>query len=383
MRFAPECRSFAVAQLLDAQFCSLVQLQVLFYVPQHSPHFGQALSWANFVPRTANDECQKELEYVQIVHYFEVMSTSKFDELLHYLKLESVYYSRSIFGGVDWAVDVPANDDTSMFHILVSGACLVKLDETELFLKPGDVVFFPKAKGHFVMGSENIEAIDLYSLPVQKVSDLYETLELNSENQQKTVLLCGVVKIHHPSGEMLLNDMPPLIHVQREKHLFNSVMEGIVNLIFQEAEESFLGGETVITRLVDILMIQTIRQWVMKGDEYHGQWLKALKDPKIGKSLSLIHQHPEIAWTIESLGKEVGMSRTAFATQFTSLVGDTPMNYLASWRMNLAELRIKNGEKVTLDFIDSLGYQSESSFRRAFKKIKGYTTSNIPKELPI
>ncbi|BDX05790.1 AraC family transcriptional regulator [Planctobacterium marinum] len=320
---------------------------------------------------------------MQIVHYFLVMSTAKYNELLHYLKLESVYYSRSLFGGVNWAVNVPAYPDTSMFHILVSGSCLVKLDQIELLLKPGDVVFFPAAKGHFVMGNENTDASDLYSLPVKKISDLYETLELNSEASEKTVLLCGVVKIRHPSGEMLLNDMPPIIHVQREHHLFSSVMEGIVNLIFQEAEANFLGGETVITRLVDILMIQTIRQWVMKGDEYHGQWLKALKDPKIGKSLSLIHQHPEITWTIESLGKDVGMSRTAFATQFTLLVGDTPMNYLTSWRMNLAELRIKSGEKVTLDFIESLGYQSESSFRRAFKKIKGYTTSNIPKELPI
>ena len=305
------------------------------------------------------------------------MTTSQHDDLLHYLKLESVYYSRSIFGDCDWAVDVPAYNDTSMFHILVSGSCLVKLDEITLCLKPGDVVFFPKAKGHLVMGNEHTEAIDLYSLPVKKVSNLYETLELNTKSPQKTVLLCGVVKIHHPSGELLLNDMPPLIQVQRENHLFNNVMEGIVNLIFQEAEANFLGGETVITRLVDILMIQTIRQWVTKGEQYHGRWLNALKDVKIGKSLALIHQQPEVNWTIELLGKEVGMSRTAFATQFTALVGDTPMNYLASWRMNLAELRIKNGEKVTLDFIDSLGYQSESSFRRAFKKIKGYTTSSV------
>lgn len=325
-----------------------------------------------------DDVCQKELEYVQIVHYCKIMNLEKFEELFHYLKLESVYYSRSQFGGEDWAVDVPAHDDTSMFHILVSGNCMVTIDSDLLYLNPGDVIFFPTAKGHQVIGSQRSEARDLYSLPVQKVSELYETLELNVEDANKTILLCGVVKIAHPTGNMLIDDMPTYIHVSREEHLFNSVMEGIVNLIFQEAEAKFLGGESVITRLVDILMIQTIRQWVMKGDDYHGRWLKALKEPKIGKALSLIHQQPEFAWTIETLGKQVGMSRTAFATQFTSLVGDTPMNYLATWRMNVAELRIKNGERVTLDFIESLGYLSESSFRRAFKKIKGYTTSNIP-----
>jgi len=177
---------------------------------------------------------------------------------------------------------------------------------------------------------------------------------------------------------MLIDDMPDVIHVQKEQHLFSSMMKGIVDLIFQEAEGDFLGGETVITRLVDILMIQTIRQWVVNSNEYHGKWLKALKDPKIGKALSYLHKHPEIAWTIEQLGKEVGMSRTAFATRFSELIGDTPMNYLTSWRMNLAELRLKSGEKVDLDFIESLGYQSESSFRRAFKKCKGYTLSSVP-----
>lgn len=93
--------------------------------------------------------------------------------------------------------------------------------------------------------------------------------------------------------------------------------------------------------------------------------------------MSCIHQHPEIPWTVERLGKEAGMSRTAFSTRFSELLNDTLMNYLTSWRMNLAEQKIRNGEKVDADFIEGLGYQSESSFRRAFKKLKGYTLSDI------
>lgn len=305
------------------------------------------------------------------------METKQYDEILHYLKLESVYYSRSVFGGGGWAVNVPAYQDTSMFHVVVAGSCLVKVNNSLLKLKTGDVVFLPRAQGHQVMASENAKAVDLYSLPVNKVSELYETLEVASEHENKTIVLCGVVKIAHPSGVMLINDMPDVIHVKKEQHLFSFMMQGIVDLIFQEAEGDFLGGESVITRLVDILMIQTIRQWVVNSNEYHGKWLKALKDPKIGKALSYLHTYPEKTWTIEQLGKEVGMSRTAFATRFSELVGDTPMSYLTSWRMNLAELRLKSGEKVDLAFIESLGYQSESSFRRTFKKTKGYTLSEV------
>jgi AraC-like DNA-binding protein len=305
------------------------------------------------------------------------METKQYNEILHYLKLESVYYSRSTFGGTSWAVNVPAYQNTSMFHVVVAGSCLVKVRNTLLELNSGDVLFLPRAHGHQVMGSELAKAVNLYSLPVKKVSELYETLDEDTDLENKVIMLCGAVKIAHPSGAMLINDMPDVVHIQKKRQLFNSMMEGIVDLIFQEAENDFLGGEAVITRLVDILMIQAIRQWILNSNEYQGKWLKALKDPKIGKALSYLHTYPERAWTIEQIGKEVGMSRTAFATRFSELVGDTPINYLTSWRMNLAELRLKNGEKVDLAFIESLGYQSESSFRRAFKKTKGYVLSDV------
>ncbi len=305
------------------------------------------------------------------------MSTKQYDDLLHYLKLESVFYGRSTLGGQDWKINVPAYNGTSMFHIVVSGTCMVKLGDKLLRLHVGDVLFIPRAVGHQVMGHESAEPQDFSSLPVQKVRGLYETLEMNADEHNKTILLCGAVKLDHPSGAMLINDMPELIHVRKDKHLFNDLMEGIVSLIFKEAAGDFLGGEAVITRLVDILMIQTIREWVLNAEEFHGKWLKALKDNKIGIALSCIHKHPEIPWTVELLGKEAGMSRTAFSKRFSELLDDTPMNYLTCWRMNLAEQRIRNGEKVDADFIEGLGYQSESSFRRAFKKLKGHTLSNV------
>ena len=301
------------------------------------------------------------------------MKTEQYNEILHYLKLESIYYSRSALGEHDWAINIPEYPDASIFHVVVTGSCDVKIRGNRLKLEAGDVVFFPKAQGHKVSSSDTATAIELDALPIKKISDLYETLELGDQNTNKTIMLCGVVKISHPSGSMLLNEMPNVIHINKEQSLFNSMIEGVVELIFQEAESNFLGGESIITRLIDILIIQSIRQWIKTSAEHHGPWLKALQDPKIGKALYYLHHSPEKPWTIATLGKAVGMSRTAFSLRFTELVGIAPIGYLTSWRMNLAELRIQNGERVNLDFIESLGYRSESSFRRAFKKIKGVT----------
>ena len=305
------------------------------------------------------------------------MKNRSYDEIFHYLKLESIYYSRSTLGGIDWGIDVPAYENTSMFHIVVSGSCVVEINETELTMNAGDVVFITRACGHQVKAQQSAKVIDLYSLPVTKVSDFYETLELNEEAPEKTIILCGVVNIKHPSGEMLLDEMPNLVHVKREQHMFNSMIEGIVNLVFHEAKSEFLGGEEVITRLVDILMIQTIRHWIDTADTDKGSWLHAMKDIKIGKALSLIHSATHKPWTVESLGRDVGMSRTAFANRFTELVGEPPMSYLKQWRMNLAIDKVKSGEKIDLDFIELLGYKSEAAFRRAFKKVTGSTISGM------
>ena len=305
------------------------------------------------------------------------MDIKAYDVILHYLKLESIYYSRSAFGGDQWGVEVPEYNDTSMFHIVTAGSCLVEINGATIILNTGDVLFITRACGHVVKGENNVHAVDLLSLPVNHVSEFYETLEIEMNNPDKTIILCGVVKISHPSGAMLINEMPDVIHVKRKEHMFNTVMDEIVQLMFKEANGEYLGGETVITRLADVLMIQAIRHWVDSSSEFHGQWLNALNDKKIGKAMACIHALPEKNWTVESLGKEVGMSRTAFANKFRELVSESPMNYLTSWRMNLAKLRIKNGEKVDLDFVESLGYQSESAFRRVFKKVIGMNVSEV------
>lgn len=299
------------------------------------------------------------------------------DAILHYLKLESVYYSRSSFGGQNWGVEVPEYHDTSMFHILTAGSCLVEINGNIVELNEGDILFITRACGHTVKGKTNNQSIDLLSLPVNQVSPFYETLELEGNEPDKTIILCGVVKITHPSGAMLINEMPDVIHVKRKEHMFNSVMDEIVKLMFCEARSEFLGGETVITRLADVLMVQAIRHWIETSSDSHGRWLKALNDKKIGKALACIHSSPEINWSVESLGKEVGMSRTSFSNKFRELVEESPLSYLTAWRMNLAKLRISNGEKVDLDFVASLGYKSESAFRRMFKKVIGVNISEL------
>ena len=141
----------------------------------------------------------------------DLMNSASYNEILHYLKLDSVFYSRSTLGGDKWGIDLPAFKNTSMFHIVTSGSCVVEIGGNTYHLRTGDLVFISRAHGHAVKGSEKAKATDLFAHPIKRVSPCYETLELHPEEKDQTTILCGVVKITHPAGEMLINEMPDII----------------------------------------------------------------------------------------------------------------------------------------------------------------------------
>lgn len=299
-------------------------------------------------------------------------------ETLHYLKLSGVFYCKSDLRGT-WGVSLPSMPGTSIFHIITAGSCLIEYGEQKIELKVGDFVFIPKGQGHIFRSDSEAKVEDLFALPRNQISQIYETMALGEDRteEEKTTMLCGVVRLEHPSAELIINSMPDMIYLESSKSSFTSWMNHTVRLISVEAEQTQIGGETILTRLADILVIQALRYWINNNATAKHGWLFALKDQRIGKSLSLLHTNPGRHWTIESLGREIGMSRTAFASKFTKLVGEPMLQYLTKWRMNLAVMRLKDGEKVTPELVEQLGYKSESAFRRTFKKVIGKNTNEF------
>ena len=296
-------------------------------------------------------------------------------EALHYLKLSGAFYCKSDLRG-SWGISLPAMPETSMFHIVTAGSCLIECAQQKIELKAGDFIFLPKGQGHIFRSTAGAKAADLFSLHRDQISQCYETLNLGDEGD-RTTMLCGVVRLEHPSAEFIINSMPDVIYLESSKSSYSSWMGNTVRLISEEAEQTQIGGETVLTRLADVLVIQALRDWISNEDHGKQGWLCALKDERIGKSLSLIHTNPGRQWTLASLGREIGMSRTPFASRFKELVGEPMLQYLTKWRMNLAAMRLKDGERVTPELIEQLGYKSESAFRRTFKKVLGRNTSAL------
>jgi transcriptional regulator GlxA family with amidase domain len=142
-----------------------------------------------------------------------------------------------------------------------------------------------------------------------------------------------------------------------------------------EAADKHAGSESVLTKLSELMFIDVLRRYLEKLPAEQAGWLAGLRDPLVGKALSLLHAKPAHDWTLDELAKQAGLSRSVLAERFMQFVGIPPMQYLAKWRMQIAA-ELLTGSNVNVGTIAvQIGYESEAAFSRAFKKMIGVPPS--------
>jgi AraC-like DNA-binding protein len=293
-------------------------------------------------------------------------------EALHSLHMSGVFYARCEFSA-PWGLSLPPFPDCLMFHVVTSGACWLEVEGADAQpLQPGGLALVPHGEGHRIVSQPAAPAADLFDLPRALLSERYELIR-HGGGGERTSLICGVVRFDHPAARHLVSLLPGLINVDNWSLSELEWMHGTLRFMAGEARELRAGGETIITRLADILVIQAIRTWIAQDPAARTGWLGALRDQRVGRALALIHGEPERGWTVASLAEEAAMSRSAFAARFTALVGEPPMHYLTRWRMQVAVTRLSEDDTPLAVLANDLGYQSEAAFNRAFKRFAGMT----------
>lgn len=291
-------------------------------------------------------------------------------EALHLLRMDGVFYCRSEFT-TPWALILPPLPGVLMFHVITSGRCWLAVDGAEdVLLTAGDLALVPHGEGHRLASAPGSGGDRLFDLPRELVSERYEILRLGGGGEPANVL-CGAVRFDHPAARHLLGLLPRVIRVETTDAPQTDWMQSTVRLMAAEARALRPGGEAVITRLADILVIQAIRSWIERDPAAQTGWLGALRDQRVGPAITLIHRHPARAWSVDNLASEVAMSRSAFAARFTALVGEPPMHYVTRWRMHLAQTALAERDLTIGEVALQLGYQSEAAFSRAFKRFAG------------
>ena len=289
---------------------------------------------------------------------------------LHLLRMSGTFYFRSELTA-PWGLGIPPMPDCLWFHVVTAGAALLEVDHggPARTLRPGELALVPHGTGHRLRDAADSAAPSVLGIPHDFVTDRYAIIR-HGGGGAPTTLVCGAVRFSHPAARSLVELLPATMHLT-DAGSEAEWLPATLRMMAAEAARLRPGGETVLTRLADVLVIQAIRAWLAADRGGRTGWLGALRDPQIGRALAQVHRDPARDWTVATLAAECAMSRSAFAARFSELVGEPAMQYVTRWRMQTALHELGSGDSTVAELAGRLGYRSEAAFSRAFKRVLG------------
>jgi len=256
------------------------------------------------------------------------------------------------------------------YHFLIEGRMLVSVDgEPAVEAGSGEVVLLPRNDTHTLASEHGIAPVEGHHL-IQPAPDGGLARVNYGGGGEPVRIVCGFLgceDIYNP----LIASLPRLLTIDMHEATSRAFIETSMRFAVAELIEGRLAESTVLSRLSELLLIEAVRRYAGRSGEQRKGWLKGLKDPNIGRALALLHQNIAESWTAGALAKEVGMSRSAFASRFTTLVGVPPIRYLTAWRMETAKIQLGETTKSIAQIAYTIGYESEEAFSRAFKREVG------------
>ncbi len=295
-------------------------------------------------------------------------------EMLRGLRLDGVEYGRCQMAA-PWAIAVPAQKAARFYFIGKRGCWLLTPAKEWIELRDGDALLFPRGAEHVLASAPDVEAFPLGSCQVQKVCGNIFDLKGGGDGEA-TLLFSGSMTFNVDSAHPLLRMMPELMRMC-DLATSESGIPHLLEAMAREVAMDRVGAGGILARLADVLAASIIRSWVESGCGDATGWIAAARCPDVGKVLAAIHLDPERDWTVASLARLMGASRSAFAERFASVVGETPARYVAQMRMHQARQWLA-GDKLKISVVARrLGYESEASFSRAFKRVIGTAPSHV------
>lgn len=291
------------------------------------------------------------------------------NEVLEAVRLRSAIYCRATMTG-DWGFRV-AQRDHARFHFVKTGSCWIEVDGAKdaQHLKAGDLVILTSGQRHSLRARPDS--------PVEELVGLLKRYPLDEKRNflwdnggAATSLLCGGFRLDEQRTNPLLSTLPPVLIVQDGMSTAISVRSA-----FELAEAELIAGnigmDALVSRMSDVIFLQAIRATFTSSSTQPPGLLRGLSDQSVGRALAAMHSRVEYAWTTQLLAKEIGMSRSGFSSRFFEFLGEPPMTYLTRWRLNRAAFLLRSSGSKVPSVALAVGYESEASFSRAFKRCFG------------
>lgn len=295
-------------------------------------------------------------------------------EVLSLLKMRS-HISAGFDAGGDWSVHFALQSDVIKCYAIEEGSCWMVVDGIidPVRLEQGDCFVLPSGRSFRLTSDPDLRPVD--SGHVFPAAHPGGVVRINDGGELLAVGSRFIVEGGH--AKALLQMMPPIVRISREAD--QSALRWAVECMRAELREVRPGGALMADHLAHMMLLQALRLHLEEGSLGPG-WFAALTDPRLGAAIQAMHAAPAQKWTLQALARIAGMSRSVFAERFRQTAGETPMDYLTRWRMMLAcnALEVKRDPVAVV--ARTMGYESESAFSTAFKRIIGCTPSHYARD---
>ncbi len=305
-------------------------------------------------------------------------------DVMEQVRLEGMVYFRAALHA-PFGISI-ARPGRTPFYAVTEGRCHLQLAPrgAAQLVQAGDLVVLPNAAPHVVRSGR-----DAWVVPLE------DWLASHPMAPDGAVVQAGAGPVTRVTGGFfsadvlrmnpLFDALPPVIHLRGSDPQVRRWLTPTLEFIHAEIEQRMQGAQTVLRRLADVLFIQALRAYAQQ-DDATASWLRGMSDRRVGRALMLLHAQFARPWTLDTLAREVGTSRTHLAVQFKALVGESPMNYLTRWRITRAANQLRNEHVSVSRVAEAVGYGSDAVFSRAFRRVVGESPGHWRKavgEVPV
>lgn len=318
------------------------------------------------------------------------MKQDVLSDVLRSVRLRGALYFH-VRGTREWAAEAPPASEIGAavmpgvehvmeFHAVLSGECWAAIVGSDpVHLESGDLVIFLQGDPHVVSSDPGMRAkpdVQGYferghqQLPFELHLNAFEVRADSASTEPcDTVLICGFLGCDLRPFNPLIAALPRLLHLRADGDQ-NWALQCMRQAV-AESRGLRQGGEAMLARLSEMLFIDAMRRHLAMLPDGNQGWFAGLRDRYVGRALTLLHAAPAEPWTVEELGRRVGLSRSTLHERFATLIGQAPMQYLGHWRIQIGATLLRDTAYTVAAVAQQVGYESEAAFARAFKRLVG------------
>jgi AraC-like DNA-binding protein len=305
--------------------------------------------------------------------------TGLLSDVLSRVRLSGAIFLRGEYSA-PWAFDSPESRDLAallaphaerlvLFHVIKEGRAWVSARGERIEVEPGDLVVLPHADRHLMGSVEPTEPVPIASLLPPPPWHEVPVCRFDGGGPT-TGVVCDYLECDDLLFNSFLRHLPPLFRVRPAAGPTRELIQACIGYALDESRQAREGRVALTARMPELLLIEALRLYSEQSAADSG-WLAAIDDAIVGRALALLHAEPRRKWTVEDLARRAATSRSVLDERFRKLLGQSPMRYVAEWRMQLAAEQLRNTPAKLADIAEAIGYGSEEAFSRAFQRHVG------------